>query len=393
MNRQKISKLVASVMEEIVVMRRHLHQHPELSFQEHETANFVENTLNSYGIKTNRCAKTGVVALITPDGMDKNTPCIAFRADLDALPIQEETDLSYASKRAGIMHACGHDVHTAILLGLSIVLHQNRQLLQQPVKCIFQPGEEKLPGGASLMIQEGVLENPKVEQIFALHVFPELEAGKVGFKTGMYMASTDEIYITVEGKGGHAAMPHQVVDPIVIASSIVLQLQQVVSRKCDPKIPSVLSFGRFEANGATNVIPEKAFLEGTFRTMNETWRSEAHDWIKSQAEQIAASMGGNAIVRIEKGYPFLVNDEHATHQLRKAAEQQLGNERVVDLPIRMTGEDFSFYSQQVPSCFFRLGVRNEELKASYGVHNSKFAVDEAAMQVALEVYLSMLFSC
>jgi amidohydrolase len=392
MDKQEISKQIQAILDEIIGFRRYIHQHPELSFEEYETATFVEQKLAEWGIVSKRMAKTGVVATIYPNQQENTNTCIAFRADLDALPIQEETYLPYASQKKGIMHACGHDVHTAILLGVAKLTHQNKANLLRAVKFIFQPGEEKLPGGASLMIEEGVLTTPKVEQIFALHVFPELASGKIGVKSGMYMASTDEIYITVEGKGGHGAMPHQNIDPVLIGSAIVLNLQQIVSRKCDPKIPSVLSFGRFEALGASNVIPDVAYLQGTFRTMDEKWRQEAHQLIEAQVQAIAQSYGGNAHVEIKKGYPFLVNDFQSTLHVQAIAGQLLGEDQVIQLPIRMTAEDFSFYSQNVPACFFRLGVRNEEIQAIYGVHNSKFAVDENAIETGMKIFLGIVFA-
>ncbi|MEO9258535.1 MAG: amidohydrolase [Crocinitomicaceae bacterium] len=391
MDNQEIKIQAKAILEEIIAIRRHIHEYPELSFQETKTALFVEKKLQEFGIKTVRCTPTGIVAVISPENTHEKMECIALRADLDALPIKENTGLPYSSKNEGVMHACGHDVHTATLLGVAKLVQQNRNKLTKIVKFIFQPGEELLPGGASLMIKEGVLNNPKVDRIIALHVFPELEVGKVGFKSGMYMASTDELHVTIQGKGGHAAMPHQVIDPIVIASSIVLNLQQIVSRKCDPKIPCVLSFGHFEGIGATNVIPDAVHLKGTFRTMDEAWRNEAHLLIKKQIEEMSIAMGGKAIVDIRKGYPFLVNDEQITESAREIAKKLIGADNVVELPIRMTAEDFSYYSQEVPACFFRLGVRNESIKAIYGVHNSQFAVDEEAMLTGMMVLLGIVF--
>lgn len=392
MNNTEIKQQTAAILDEIIAIRRHIHQNPELSFKEIETANFVERKLQEFGLSSVRCTPTGVVATVFPENKIENTSCVALRADMDALPIQEETDLSFASKNTGMMHACGHDVHTATLLGVAKIVQQNKSKLKQAVKFIFQPGEEMLPGGASLMIKEGVLQNPKVNQIYALHVFPELNVGKVGFKSGMYMASTDEIYITVIGKGGHGAMPHQLVDPIFIASSIVVNLQAIVSRKCDPKIPSVLSIGHFEALGATNVVPNKAVLKGTFRTMDEKWRERAHQLIQQEVEKIASAHGAKAVIEIRKGYPFLVNDEKTTEKTCLLAQSILGVENVVELPIRMTAEDFSYYTQTIPACFFRLGVRNDEINAVYGVHHSKFKIDEQAILVGMDVFLKIVFS-
>lgn len=391
MNQTTITEQTANILDEIIAIRRHIHQHPELSFEEFETANFVEKKLIEFGLTPARCTQTGLVATVYPENYNQNDGCIALRADMDALPIHEETNLPYASQNKGVMHACGHDVHTAILLGVAKIIQQNKNALKKAVKFIFQPGEETLPGGASLMIKENVLKNPTVEQIYGLHVFPELEVGKIGFKKGMYMASTDEIYITIHGKGGHGAMPHQNIDPIFIGSSIVLNLQSIVSRKCDPKIPCVLSIGHFEAIGATNVIPNKAILKGTFRTMGEKWRAEAHQLIQEQVENMATSMGAKAEIEIKKGYPFLVNDKTITEKAQQNAEQLLGKENIVELPIRMTAEDFSYYSQEIPACFFRLGVRNEKINAVYGVHNSQFCIDEQAILVGMKAFLSIVF--
>jgi amidohydrolase len=317
--------------------------------------------------------------------------CIGLRADLDALPIQEENEISFKSKVDGVMHACGHDVHTSILLGAAEIIFRNKEELPQPVKLIFQPGEEKNPGGATYMIRDGVLENPKIKEMYALHVFPDMETGKVGFREGLYMASCDEIYITIEGVGGHGATPHKCVDPILIGSRIITSLQEIVSRKCDPKIPCVLSFGHFEALGATNVIPSTAHLKGTFRTMDEVWRADALSLIEASVQNIAAASGGKAKIEISKGYPFLKNDPQATQNVRRKAIGMLGESNVEELPIRLTSEDFSYYSQEVPVCFFRLGVRNEAKGIVYGVHHPKFNIDDDALLVGMKVMASSVF--
>lgn len=381
----QIKKHAMEIFSKVKGYREHLHQHPELSFQEYETSTFVANQLEKLGIEFEQgIAETGIVAIIRGDHHSTDQPCIGLRADLDALPIHEENQVDYASKNRGVMHACGHDVHTSILLGTAEILLALRNELPVPVKLIFQPGEEKNPGGASLMIEAGVLENPPVKAMFGLHVFPEMNVGNVGFKEGLYMASCDEIYMTIHGKGGHGAMPHQCIDPILIGAHIVTSLQQIVSRSCDPKIPCVLSFGVFEGLGATNIIPSTVRLQGTFRTMNETWRAKALDLIQSQAELIAASFGGSVEVEITKGYPYLVNDSSTTAKLRQKAIDLLGNDHVEELPIRLTAEDFAFYSQRVPVCFFRLGVRNEEKGITYGVHHPKFDIDSEALLIGMQ---------
>jgi len=367
------------LFEKVRSFREHLHQNPELSYEEFETMRYVSSILTEHNIPhQTSVGKTGVVAMIKSEHHSNHT-CVALRADLDALPIQEENDVPYRSKINGKMHACGHDVHTSILLGTAIILNSIKEQLPHAVKLIFQPGEEKNPGGATLMIADGVLNDPKVTQMYALHVFPDLETGKLGFKEGIYMASCDEIHLTINGKGGHGATPHECVDPIAIGAGIVLQLQQIVSRKCDPKIPSVLTFGHFEALGATNIIPSKAKLKGTFRTMNEPWRTKALELIEKQIKSMAESQGATVDLEISKGYPYLENDPKTTQELKSKAEQVFGIENIVDLPIRLTSEDFSFYSHEVPVCFFRLGVRNEERGIIYGVHHPRFDIDEQSL--------------
>lgn len=362
-------------------MRRHLHMNPELSFQEYNTAAWVEDYLqNKLGLKTQRLAKTGVVALIEGKS-DNNKKVVGLRADMDALPITEVNDgRPYRSKNEGVMHACGHDVHTTSLLGAATILQELSQHFSGTVKLVFQPGEEKLPGGASLMIADGVLENPRPDVMIGQHVMPQIPTGKTGFRPGLYMASTDEIYMTVHGKGGHGAMPHFNIDPVLIAAHIITGLQQVVSRNANPAVPSVLSFGKVIANGATNVIPPEVKLEGTFRTLNETWRSEAHEKITRLATGIAESMGGRVDIEIRRGYPFLHNNEELTHSCKDAAADYLGEDYVENLDIWMAAEDFAYYSQEVPSCFYRLGVRNEEKGIVNSVHHPAFDADEDALE-------------
>lgn len=356
--------------------------HPELSFHENKTCAYVEEQLNAIGITNRkRIAGTGIVALIEGKNPAKKT--IALRADMDALPIQETSDVPYKSQNAGVMHACGHDVHTSSLLGVAKILNELKDEWEGSVKLIFQPGEEKLPGGASLMIKEGVLENPKPAGILGQHVMPLIETGKVGFRSGVYMASTDEIYVTVFGKGGHGAMPHMNIDPVLITSNMIVALQQVVSRNANPIMPSVLSFGKVIANGATNVIPDSVYLEGTFRTLDETWRNEAHVKIKQLAESICAGMGGRCEFNIVRGYPALINEAKLTASARAGAEEYLGKENVLDLDIWMAAEDFSFYSQQTNACFYRLGTRNEAKGITSSVHTSTFDIDERALETGM----------
>lgn len=367
---------------EVIAIRRHLHQHPELSFEEYNTADFIEIKLKEYGITNQqRIVKTGIIALI--EGKNPSKKVIALRADIDALPILETNKVDYKSMNDGVMHACGHDVHTSSLLGVARILNELKYEWEGTVKLIFQPGEEKIPGGASLIIKEGGLKNPKPSGIIGQHVYPQLEAGKVGFKSGMYMASADEIYVTVKGKGGHAALPQLNIDPVLITSHIIVALQQIVSRAAHPTIPSVLSFGKILGNGATNIIPDEVKLEGTFRTMNEEWREEAHVKMKKMAENIAEGMGGTCDFEIKKGYPFLVNDENLTEGSKIAAIEYLGADKVVDLDLRMTAEDFAYYSHILPGCFYRLGIKNENKQINSGLHTSTFNIDEDALETSI----------
>lgn len=382
---EKIKQLSEQYFQEIVEIRRHLHQHPELSFQEFETSKFIQQTLTDWGIEfKSGYVNTGIVALVK--GKNPEKKIIALRADIDALPIQEENNLPFSSQNKGVMHACGHDVHTASLLGAIKILNELKNEFEGTIKCIFQPAEEVLPGGASLMIKEGVLENPKPMHIVGQHVYPELEAGKVGFKKGQYMASTDEIYLTIKGKGGHAALPFKLKDPVLATAQILVALQQVVSRCAKPNIPSVLSFGKVIANGATNIIPNEVYVEGTFRTFDETWRKQAHNHIREIAENTAKAMGVVCDVNIEVGYPFLVNDDETTERFIVAAKEFLGADNVVDLELRMTAEDFAYYSQIIPACFYRLGTSD-----STGLHTPTFMVDEEALKtgMGLMAYISL----
>lgn len=377
----RIKSLAADHNDEIISIRRHLHQHPELSFKEFETSAFIQKKLTEWGIdyKTGFVG-TGIVAHIK--GKNPESKVIALRADIDALPIQEENDFDFASVNDGVMHACGHDVHTSSLLGVIKILHDLRDEFEGTVKCVFQPAEEILPGGASLMIEEGALENPKPACIYGQHVYPDLPSGKVGMKPGMYMASTDELYMKVIGKGGHGALPQTFIDPVLITSHILVALQQIVSRNARPDMPSVLSFGKVIANGATNIIPDEVNLAGTFRTFNEEWRAEAHEKMVKMATSIAESMGGKCEFEVRKGYPYLVNDEAATKLARAAAVEFVGEENVVDLDVRMTAEDFAYYTQIMPGCFYRLGTAHPGTKAS-GLHTSTFNVDETSIQLGM----------
>jgi amidohydrolase len=389
MIKQQIQDLAKNIFNDVVANRRHLHSHPELSFHEVETSAFVAGKLDELGIEYVKMADTGLVGLIKGDKPSANV--VALRADMDALPITEANDVPYKSQNNGVMHACGHDVHTSSLLGVARILTSLKSEFGGTVKLIFQPAEEKLPGGASIMIKEGVLENPVPQAVIGQHVMPFIDAGKVGFRSGQYMASTDELYVTVTGKGGHAAQPQQNVDPVIITAHILTALQQIVSRFSDPKTSCVLSFGKVIANGATNVIPNEVKLEGTFRALDEKWRAEAHEKMIKMAKGIAESMGATCDFNIVKGYPFLTNEPKLTAATRGFAEDYLGAENVQDLDIWMAGEDFAYYTQVADACFYRLGTRNEARGITSSVHTPTFDVEETALEtsVGLMAYIAI----
>jgi amidohydrolase len=374
----KIKDLARQQAAEVIAIRRHLHANPELSYQEVNTAKYVEQQLKDLGLQPQRMAETGLIAVI--EGRNPASRIVALRADMDALPITEANEVPYKSTNPGVMHACGHDAHTASLLGTARIITQLKEQFEGTVKLLFQPGEEKLPGGASILIKEGALQNPAPASIVGQHVMPLLPAGKIGFRSGIYMASTDEIYVTVRGKGGHGAMPEQNIDPVLISAHLIVALQQIVSRMASPKMPSVLSFGKVIANGATNVIPNEVKLEGTFRTLDEKWRSEAHLKMVKLATGLCESMGGSCEFNIVRGYPALVNNPALTEKMRLAAEEYMGAENVVDLDLWMAAEDFAYYSQVMPGCFYRLGTRNEERGITSSVHTPTFDIDEMALE-------------
>jgi len=379
--KDKIKELAHRFFGDTVAVRRHLHRNPELSFAEYETSAFVKRELDKIGIPHTDMAGTGVVGLI--EGEKPSDRVIALRADMDALPIQEVAGRPYGSQNQGVMHACGHDVHTASLLGAARILQSLRGDFGGTVKLIFQPGEERLPGGASLMIKEGVLQNPVPQGIIGQHVMPFIETGKVGFRSGKYMASCDELFMTVKGRGGHGAHPHQNIDPIAITAQIITALQQVVSRQADPRIPTVLSWGKIVGNGATNVIPEEVYLEGTFRTFDEEWRASAHEKMVKMATGIADAMGAACAFEIRKGYPFLINEQKITDASRHFAEDFLGAENVVELDLWPAAEDFSYYSQVTAACFYRLGTGNEAQGICSPVHTPTFDIDERALEIGM----------
>ncbi len=376
-----IKELARIYHAETITIRRHLHAHPELSGMEKETSAFIARNLTKLGIPfRDNVGGYGIVADI--NGLDAGVACVALRADMDALQITEANDLPYRSKNDGVMHACGHDAHTAALLGAARILTELKERFHGTVRLIFQPSEEKFPGGAKAMIEAGALQDPLPQFIFGAHVATEMDTGTAGLRSGPYMASTDEVYLTVKGKGGHAATPDHIIDPVVMASGILLALQQVASRLAPPAIPTVLSFGRFIADGRTNIIPHEVYLEGTLRTFDEKWRARAHQHITQIAMKTAESMGGTCEVFIDKGYPSLVNDTEASAIVKKLATEYLGAINVENLETRMTAEDFSYYARQVPACFYRFGVRNEKKGITANLHTPEFNIDEKSLELA-----------
>jgi amidohydrolase len=377
---EKIKNLAQQYSNEVVEIRRHIHANPELSYQEYNTSKYVAARLQAMNIIPEEVATTGLVAKIEGQNPTKRT--VALRADMDALPILETNEVTYKSTNEGVMHACGHDVHTSSLLGTAKILSSLKDEFEGTVRLLFQPGEEKNPGGASYMIRDGALENPRPSSIIGQHVFPLLPVGKIGFKEGMYMASADEIYLKVIGKGGHGASPDLAIDPIVIASHIIIGLQQIISRNANPRQPTVLTFGDIIGKGATNIIPDEVNIAGTFRAMNEEWRASALEKIKKMAEAIAEGMGGRCEVNISRGYPYLENNPIVTKRIRNAAEEYVGKENVVDIDITLGAEDFAYYSQVIPASFYRLGTRNEAKGITSYVHTPTFNIDEDALTIS-----------
>ena len=381
MLQQKIKELAKQYADEFIAVRQHLHANPELSYQEFETSKFVQSKLTSFGIPFEVKATTGVLGMIK--GKNPDSRVIALRADMDALPIQEENEVEYRSTKTGVMHACGHDVHTSILLGAAKILNELKGEWEGTIKLLFQPGEERNPGGASYMIKEGALENPKPQGIFGLHVHPGLDLGKLSFRKGRVMASADEIYITIRSKGGHAAAPHLTADTVLIASHLIVSLQQIISRNNNPTSPSVLSICSIQGGHTTNVIPSEVKLMGTFRAMDETWRKKAHELITKQAIGLVESMGAEIDLHIDVGYPTVDNDPALTDKAWRLADEYMGKDNVSETEMRMGAEDFGYYTQVIPGCFYRLGVRNTEKGIVHNVHTPKFDIDERAIETGM----------
>lgn len=387
--RQLIKSKCDAYFDEVVAIRRQLHQHPELSFCEKETAELVKRCLASKNIEfQSEIAGTGIVATIKGESSsagdisaspEMTGKVIALRADMDALPIQETTDLPFRSVNEGVMHACGHDAHTAMLLGVAFILNDLRDRFAGMVKLIFQPGEEKLPGGASLMIKAGVLD--KVDMIIGQHVYPDLPCGSAGFHAGPFMASSDEVNITVKGRGGHAAKPAERDNTVLAAAKIVSKLSELYPEKGSGVL---LAFGSFIADGTYNVMPAEVKLKGTMRTYDENKRKAMKDNILKVSKETADELGCSAEVLVEQGYPSLTNDPALTEKCIALAKECLGERNVTDVPMMMTTEDFAYYSQKIPACFYRLGTSNSEKGIKAKQHTSIFNIDENAMKIGME---------
>lgn len=372
--KNRIESLAEKHFEAAVKLRRQIHANPELSWHETETAKLVAKTLSGLGLEVSTgIAKNGVVGILK--GRSPEKKCIALRADMDALPITEENKVDYCSKNKGVMHACGHDVHTSNLLGVAMILSDMRNEIEGTYKFIFQPSEEKIPSGAEAMIQAGVLENPKPDRILGLHVSPELEAGTFGFCPGRFMASSDEIYLTVVGKGGHAARIEELKNPLLIAAEMLLELKTLTN----PQIPVVLSFGKIEGKGATNVVPDIVEIAGTLRCFDENLRNQLHRQIELICASVSEKYLTHCDVNILRGYPVLINNEGLTNAAKELAVDFIGSKNVLNLPVRLGSEDFAYYTHHVPACFYRLGTGNKKKGITSGIHTATFNVDEDAL--------------
>ena len=388
---ERIKSLAKEFHNDAVAIRRHIHQFPGLSFEEYDTAKVIRDFLMSCGIEHEIVAETGVVAMIKGRNPEKKT--IALRADIDALPIQERNDVSYCSSVPGVMHACGHDAHTTMLLGAAKILNQLKDEFEGTIKLIFQPGEEKLPGGASIMIEKGVLKD--VDAIIAQHVYPDLPCGEVGFHAGEFMASCDEINITISGKGGHAAKINERSNTTVVAAKILCAISELSSEfnKEERKNPIIIAFGSFIADGTYNVIPGKVTLKGTMRTFSEDDRKMVKNKISQICDEVAASFGVQTELFIEEGYPVLINDVNLTESLMSSANSFMGEDKVKAIPQLMTAEDFAWYSHKTKACMFRIGTSNVEKGIVSKQHTPTFDIDEDALEIGIGLMAYLAMAC
>jgi len=390
---KELNAKIATVFPKIVAMRRHIHQHPELSFQEYETSAYIHQQLRELGIPFELVAQTGVVAVLTGQ-KSASDDIVVLRADIDALPIHEQNDVDYKSRNSGVMHACGHDFHTANLLGAASILNDYKTEFSGKIILLFQPAEEKIPGGAIQVLESGMLESfgGTIKAVLGLHVSPRVSVGKVGLRSGRFMASSDEFYFTIKGRGGHAAEAHRAVDSIMIGALVLIDVQQVVSRKANPDVPSVLTFGRFIGDGAANVIPEEVKLAGTFRTMDEVWRKEALEMVAEIAATLPVSLGAKVEVEVRHGYPALYNDPALTQKVKTIIAETMGNSVPQDLEIWMAAEDFAYYSYRYPALFMLIGTNNDDSTTQYGLHNPQFNLDEKAFETSMAVLVNAAIS-
>jgi len=390
---KELNTKIENIFPKIVAIRRHIHQHPELSFQEYETSAYIQQQLGDLGIPFEIVAQTGVVAVLTGQ-KSASDDIVVLRADIDALPIDEQNDVGYKSKNSGVMHACGHDFHTANLLGAASILNDYKTEFSGKIVLLCQPAEEKIPGGAIQVLESGILESfgGTIKAVLGLHVSPRVSVGKVGLRSGRFMASSDEFYFTIKGRGGHAAEPHRAVDPIMIGAQLLTTLQQVVSRKANPDVPSVLTFGRFIGDGAANVIPEEVKLAGTFRTMDEVWRKEALEMVAEIAATLPVSLGAKVEVEVRHGYPALYNDPALTQKVKTIIAETMGNSVPQDLEIWMAAEDFAYYSYRYPALFMLIGTNNDDSATQYGLHNPQFNLDEKAFETSIAVLVNAAIS-
>lgn len=380
-----IKKIASEIFDDIVAKRRHLHKYPELSFKEYETSLYIKKSLDELKIPWRSIVETGVIATIAGKNSSKSQKVVALRADMDALPIEEKTNFNFKSVNKGVMHACGHDMHVSSLLGVAKILKRLEETFSGSVLLIFQPGEENLPGGASKIIEEGILSDSGVNIVIGQHIVPNIESGKISFHKGNFMASMDEVRIKVIGKGGHGAEPQNVKDPVVAASNIIVTLQQIISRFSNPGTPSILSFGNIEAKGTTNIIPDSVYMEGTFRTMDESWRKIAHEKIKNIATSVAKGLDCDCSVEVKEGYPSLYNDISLTEKLQGFSAEILGEENTIKSEIWMASEDFAYYSQSFSSCFYLLGGSYKDKTEENFLHTSTLDLNEEALMTGMSV--------